>query len=176
MQKVIVICGDCGKRELTKQIVRICSENGGAAVFDGDRIYRTQDNPYFIICSVNTLSDFYIPDSIIVLGKALIQIRQDIDLCSCICIIDAGNSDSVSLAAKLGASVIGCSMSGRDTLSVSSFNEDNTALVTLRRSIITNGGIIEPCEFTVSGRSEENVYPLLAAAAVLLAGSPKKEK
>lgn len=170
MKRTVVICGDCGEKELTSEIVRACSENGGALVCDGDRIYSTCEEPSFLIFSVCTLSDLYIPDCIVVLGKALLQIRDDIDLSGNICIIDGENSDSIRFAAAVKADVIGCSMSGHDSLTVSSFGEDGTAIITLRRSIDTSCCHIEPCEFKVKRKENNNIYPLLASCAVLMLG------
>lgn len=168
MKKTVVICGDCGEKELTREIVRMCGENGGALVCDGDRIYRTAEDPFFLIFSVCTLSDLYLPGSVVVLGKALLQIRQDMNMEKCICILDGENRDAAMLAASSGAAAIGCSMSGHDTMTVSAFNEDDRAVITLRRRILTENATIEPCEFIVRRTDEKNIYPLLAASAVLL--------
>ena len=176
MYRTVVICGDCGEKELTSEIVRVCSENGGALVCDGNRIYTTCKEPYCLIFSVCALSDLYIPDCIVVLGKALLQIRNDIDLTGNICIIDGENSDSIHFAANVKADVIGCSMSGHDSLTVSSFGEDGSAIVTLRRSINTGSFQAEPCEFRVKRRIDDNIYPMLAAGAVLLLGGRLPEK
>ena len=164
MVKTVIICGDCGDKTLTREIVRICSNNGGALVCDGDRIYQTTDDPFFLIFSMCTLSDIFLPGSIVVLGKALIQIRQDMDLSDCVCIIDGENRDSAVFAASFGGDTVGCSMSGHDTLTISGFNGDGTAVAALRRRI----GEYEPGEYIVDRYDRDNMYPVLAGTAVLL--------
>ena len=171
----VVICGDCGSKTLTRAVVGACSAYGGAVVIDGDRIYQTCEEPKYLIFVMCTLADLYLPGSIVVFGKALMQIQNNINLNDTICVRDSDNSDAVAIIGASGARAIGCSMSGPDTLSISGFTDENTALVSLRRSIKTAGGIVEPHDFIVRTDKGLPVYPILAASAVLLSGGTVNE-
>lgn len=171
----VVICGDCGEKALTRTVVSACSAYGGAVVIDGDRIYQTCEEPKYLIFVMCTLADLYLPGSIVVFGKALMQIKENLNLKDTICVLDSDNSDAAAMVGASGAKAIGCSMSWHDTLSISGFSDENTALVSLRRSIETADGTTEPHDFIV--RTEKNlpVYPILAASAVLLASKTENQ-
>ncbi len=166
----VVICGDCGEKSLTRAVVNACTKYGGALVCDGDKIYRTQNAPRYLIFSMCTLADLYLPDSIVIFGKALMQIQKSISLDNTICVLDTENNDAINLLGGSSALAVGCSMSERDTLTVSGNIDENTSLVSLRRDLRTPAGIIEPQDFIVKTDRSFSIYPRLAAAAILLLG------
>ncbi len=166
--QTVIIAGDCGERSLTREIAAACIRSGGAIVYDGMRMRQEGNQPSFLVLSLPSLPEQITAGSIIVLGKAAEQTGRLPDLSGYICILDGENPAAVRLAAAAGAIAVGCSMSGHDTLTVSGFNEDDTMLVTLRRRLVTDAVIREPCELTVHRSSEQQIYPALAATGVLL--------
>ncbi len=166
----VVICGDCGEKALTRSVISACSKYGGSVVCDGDKIYSTGKNPEYLIFGMCTLADLYLPDSIIIFGKALMQIQKSIMFDNSVCILDTGNNDAINLLGGSDARAVGCSMSEHDTLTVSGNIDQNTSLVSLRRNLETAAGIIEPQDFIVRTDSSFPIYARLAASAVLLLG------
>ncbi len=164
----VVICGDCGEKTLTRAVVNACTKYGGAVVCDGDKIYSTQNDPKFLIFSMCTLADLYLPGSIVVFGKALMQIQKSIKLDNTVCVVDTCNNDAIDLLGGSSVPAVGCSMSEHDTLTVSGNIDENTSLVSLRRNLETAVGIIEPQDFPLRTNSTFPIYSRLAASAVLL--------
>ena len=165
----VVICGDCGKKFLTRTIVNACSAYGGATVVDGDKIYSCGNGQRYTIFCMTTLSDLYLPDAIIVLGKALLQIRSDLSSNECVCILDSGVKSAVNFAAKTGFKAIGCSLGEHDTFGVSGYSDENTVLVSLRRNLQrSDGTFLEPMDFRVTTEENCPAYPIMAASAILL--------
>ena len=163
----IVICGDCGQRALTKAIVRGCTRQGGALVLDGTSLYETCPSPDFCVMSVNSLSELHCR-GLLVLGRALCQVRPDLSLGKLLSVIESDNANALSVLQQSGSPVIGCSMSPQDTLTLSCREED-TALVSLQRSVHTlSGALIEPCEIKLHLSRPTELFPLLAACASLL--------
>ena len=172
--KKVIICGDCGSRAVTRAVIRACSESGGAFVCDGAKIYETCPDPKFLIITACTLTDISCNDGIIVFGKALCQIRPDIKIGTMIPVVDTSNIDALTLLKGSNACVVGCSMSGHDTISVSGIKDFPSKLISLQRNVRPiDGETIEPHEFTVRLSREIPVYPLLASCSVLLlSGEP----
>ncbi len=165
----IIVCGDCGSRAVTKSILRVCKAYGGALVCDSGQIYETESNPKFLLISANALTDICCEKAIVVLGKALCQIQPDMNIGNTSVVVDTGNQDGIHLLSGKKVSVIGCSMSGHDTLNASGINSFPNKMVSLQRNIQTvSGEIIEPHEFKVTLKEELTLYPLLSACAVLL--------
>ncbi len=163
----VIICGDCGDRELTAAVVRACCRYGGAFVCDGTSVYETGKAPEFCIVSVNSLSEVSC-GGVLIFGQALCQLRPHLPIGNVIPMADSGNSEALSLLCSIGKPVIGCSMSGSDTLSLSC-RRDGEGLVCLQRCLRTvSGRLLEPCEFSFSAPPAIPIFPLLAACGVLL--------
>ena len=165
--KNIIICGDHSDRILTKTIVSACANYGGALVLDGTKIFQTSASPDFVIISVNSLSGINC-GGIFVTGEALCQLPPEISLGDVIPVVDTDNTDALSFLRGCRNPVVGCSMSGRDTVDLTCVS-GSKKLVGIQRSITTLGGnVIEPCEICLYTDTELPVFPMLAAFCVLL--------
>ncbi|MDD6490110.1 MAG: hypothetical protein PUG48_09930 [Clostridia bacterium] len=168
--KKIVICGDCGSESLTRAIISACKNNGGAAVVSGNGISETNDNPYFLIAKLHNPYEINCKGGIIVFGKA-VENKTKINAEKTVAVLDTANTNALNIVRDSGCAVIGCSMSGHDTISVSGLAGFPTKMISLQRTIRTlDGDIIEPHDFQVKLKEEMPVYPLLAGCAVLLLG------
>lgn len=167
--KNVIVCGDCGERELTRAIIRTCTKNGGALVIDGGNIYQTKREPNFCIVTACTLTSISC-SGIMVFGKALCQIKPDIALSDMICITDSENTDALHLLQKQRCNhVVTCSMNSRSTVSISGIKSSSKKLISLQRSIRRlDGELTEPYEFYAAVSEEIAIYPLLASCAVML--------
>ena len=163
----VIICGDCGDRTLTATLQQTCQRYGGILTADGGHIRQSTAEPTFLLMNVNTLSEVN-SSGLVIFGEALCQVPPTLSLQKSVAITDTDNTDAVRLLRGTDSQVIGCSMSGRDTITLSGRN-DNRALVCLLRTVTTLGGrCIEPCEVPVAVDASTPIYPLLAACCVLL--------
>ena len=169
--KKIVVCGDCGSKSLTRAIIRACENNGGAAVVSENGIFETNENPYFIVAELQSPYEINLDSGIIVFGKA---INREITIKKTgknVAVLDTANTNALNIVQKSGITVIGCSMSGHDTISVSGLAGFPAKMISLQRTVRTlDGDIIEPHDFRVELKEEIPIYPLLAGCAVLLLG------
>ncbi|MGN1458412.1 MAG: hypothetical protein ACI4XP_10775 [Acutalibacteraceae bacterium] len=166
--KKIVICGDCGSESLTRAIISACKNNGGVAVVSENGISETNDNPYFLIVKLQNPYEINCKNGIIVFGKAVGN-KTKIKTEKTVALLDTANTNALSIVRGSGCAVIGCSMSGHDTISVSGLAGFPTKMISLQRTIRTlDGDIIEPHDFRVRLKEEISVYPLLAGCGVLL--------
>lgn len=169
--KKIVICGDCGSKSLTRAIISACKNNGGAAVVSGNGIFETNDNPSFLIAELHNPYEINCKNGIIVFGKAVDENKTKINAEKTVALLDTANTNALNIVRDSGSVVIGCSMSGHDTISVSGLAGFPTKMISLQRTIRTlDGDIIEPHDFQVRLTEEIPVYPLLAGCGVLLLG------
>ncbi len=163
----IIICGDCGDRELTKTIRSACRHYGGTISFDGERIEQDAEDPAFMVLNVNALTEIRC-SGLLIFGEALCQVSPKLKIGEAKVIFDGGNAGAVRLLSETGKPVIGCSLSGRDTVSFSSMTE-NSGLVSIQRTLTTLGGqIIEPSEICVRYHQGGISFPILASCCALL--------
>lgn len=166
--KKIIICGDGQDSPVTKKLVSLCSRYGGAAVC-GRNIFETCLFPEYLIVCTDSLSGVSCRNCVVILGEEPAG-RAD-RLRDSICVIDASHSRSVKFAEELGLPSVGCSVSGSDTLTLSSVSIENDYCISLNRTlaVVGSGGrerVVGAQEFIL--RSSGDIYPTLAAAAALL--------
>lgn len=165
--KNVVICGDGKDRRLTLTIADACIEYGGALVLDGKSIIQTCSEPAFCITSVSSPQRLACP-GVIVFGQELSGVSTELDTGTMLAVTDSSNAAALSILKRCASPVIGCSMSGYDTVSLSCA-DGPSKLVCLQRSVITiSGQLIEPCEISLKAPEDIPVYPLLAACSVLM--------
>ena len=165
--KKIIVCGDFGEKLLTKTIVNACNNYGGALVCEEGKIAETASEAEFLVLSVNKLTQVSCK-GVVVFGDAPFSMSSGLRLEGVTAIADTGSADAMNILSRTGAPVIGCSCSGRDTLTLSCRNGDHT-IICLQRSLRTlSGKIIEPCETDAFCPEDIPLYPVLAACCVLM--------
>lgn len=163
----VIVCGDCGERQLTKMLVSACTHYGGVVAANGGYILQTAKEPAFLLLSVNSLKALDC-SGLLILGEALCQVPAAVRMKNVLSIADSTNRDAVKFLQGTGKAMIGCSMSDKDTVTLSERNETG-GLFCLQRTVTTLGGrVIDPCEIAVSAEAAVPVFPLLAACCVLL--------
>lgn len=165
--KKVIIYGDDDNHILSDTIIKFCSRCGGAFVSNGSGLYETNASPeYLIIVTDNNINTAC--GEIVVIGGNIPKNCWDISIKSKLVIADSENRCALRILSGVGTTVIGCSMSSRDSVSISCIDDDYR-LLCIQRSIPTiNGDIIEPCEIKISVSRELPVFPFLAACLVLL--------
>ena len=165
--KNIIICGDSRDRRLTDAVISACKDMGGVFVNDGESIYSDSESPD--ICITCTES-FKLIDTggIVIFGNGFAEPDGKCTVKGAVCITDSSNKAALKILAGSECYVIGCSMSGRDTLSISCIT-DEYMLVSLQRNIRTlDGDIAEPCEIKMAVDGNIPPFTVLAVCAVLL--------
>ena len=162
----IVIYGDGGKRILTKTIVGTCTNYGGALVIGENNICQTEKDPEFTIICTNDASSIDCP-GVLVMGNCFLRNSPAVKTENMTIVADSTNDALLPFLKKISGTVIGCSMSPCDTVSLSC--NDDSRIVSIRRCITAlDGTVTEPCEVIVRSEKEIPVYPVLAASCVLL--------
>lgn len=78
------------------------------------------------------------------------------------------NKNALENFKKSNNAVITCGINNKNTLTISSFSENNV-LVTLQRSVIDiKGNRIEPCEFKIKLLKPYSPYSVLSVTAILI--------
>lgn len=165
--KSIVIFGDSGDAILTHTIISACEHYGGVLTADGVMMCPSGKAYDFWVRNVHTLSAVD-GKGILVLGERICPVPPDVQIGDVMPITDSNNREALHLLQRTGKTVIGCSMSDKDTMTLSERNESG-CLVCVRRTLTTlNGQTIEPCEIPVSVGEAIPVFAVLAACSVLL--------
>ena len=166
--KKIIICGDGKDRAITRKLVDLCSRYGGAMVC-GRNIYETCRRPEYIIVCTDTLAGISCSSCVVILGSD--PAGKDVWLRDSVCVIDASDIRAVRFAEELGLPSVGCSVSGSDTVTLSSVSIENDFCISLNRSLEVVGSkgrekVDGSQEFII--RSSGEIYPILACGAALL--------
>lgn len=166
--KKVIIYGDDNRHILSDTIIGFCSRNGGAFVSDDSGIYETCASPEYLIIVSRSITNADFNGIAVIGGNISPESCRSISIKSRLVITDSENQYALRLLKNCGRPVIGCSMSSRDSVSVSCIDDDYR-LLCIQRSIPTiSGDIIEPCELKIRVSREMPVFPFLAACSVLL--------
>lgn len=164
----IIILGDKEDKILTKCVTKVCEENGGVLLFEKDSIYQSQENPEFLIDSFHQ-EYFKIHDDfhrMIIFGENFRESKKYLFNHNIIAVLNPENQEAVKEVGELGCDAIGCSLSGKDTLTLSSLS-GNQYLISLMRSIDLKKDWIFPQDFLIRSNISD-FYSILAASAVML--------
>ena len=167
----IIISGDGNDSILHRIMTGVCRRYGGVLAVGDGRIQQTGtargSQPQFLVATINSLSAADC-EGVLIVDKALCQASPQISVQRVRVVANSQQTDVLRFLQSMGQPVIGCSMSDKDTVTVSERSE-NGALVCIRRTLITLGGhVIEPCEVPAEVSAEVPVFPLLAACTALL--------
>lgn len=138
---------------------------GGDFISDGKI---TEGGHIFTGIILNKPSKILLKKGIIILSDNIKNFKkQDIPK-GVIGVCREGNFNGLALLERNGIPTISCGTGSKNTLTVSSLN-DNDIMVCLQRSITDiNGNIVEPCEIKAQNKIKNDFYATLAAVAVKL--------
>ena len=174
MKKVIIL-GDDSRGLLTRTVVSACTAYGGALVIDSSGLYETSEKPDFMVLCREHISGIGC-NGVIVFGEGDRGCCPDLKASGCIAVADSGCRRILSSLIESGITVIGCSSSGRDTLTLSC-RSAGRVILSLQRTVRTaSGKVIDPSEIEVRCPEEIPLYPVCAAACVLLLNDVPYEK
>ena len=91
-------------------------------------------------------------------------------------ICEEGNKTALSVFKKNEVSVISCGMNSKNTITLSSL-DNNQLFAALQRSVTDNSGVyIDPAEFKIKLNSKYEPFSVMAGVAVLLLNSIKPDE
>ncbi len=163
--KKIFIVGDSGSHSVTKAVITALGSCGGVLVCDRGRIYENGSSPDFFVICLSKLSELRCNGGIAVFCRALSGVDSDAPMEGFTAITDAENRSALNILKDKSIPVVGCSVSGCDSLCLSGI-DGLYRLISLRRMLPP--GAVEPHEFAVRLKKNIPHYALLAACAVLL--------
>lgn len=86
------------------------------------------------------------------------------------CICNSANSEDVEIARRSGGEVITCGMSLRDSVTFSSFTDEQCVISIQRRLTRFDGSCVEPFELPLYCSAQEDRYGILCANLLLILG------
>ncbi len=169
----IVICGDSEDRELTKTLIHAFRKYGTVNDLSDVRSGEDSITGSFAgrCCGFRPYGESgaaLFRGNLCVIGAGSQDFLHQPDITTDRIILNTENHDALSVLDGLPLPVVGCSMSGRDTVSLSCLDEDGV-LVSLQRSVCTlSGEEIEPCEIKVIPQKPLRYFTLMAVCCALL--------
>ena len=151
---------------LSRTLLYYCSGMGGAELYSPRRCFRTKADPNFHMILTDASAKITLPGSIVLFGNdSLSHCRTDLN--GCTAVIHRFNYPALRIAEHSQCDTVSYSISGNDTLTLAGSSDDEVFL-SLRRSILTSGGVIEPFDFLLKKQPGAADESILACAAVLL--------
>lgn len=161
---MVVILSD-RENKTEKEIIRMLSALGAAVISDG-KILETGSS--FTVVASHRKTQIKAKSGIVIATDGIKKFKNQRLPRGVIGICSESNMSALDLFKKNGISVITCGVGTKNTLSVSSINE-NGMLLCLQRSIIdANGCVLEPCELKIKPSGKTELFSCLAAEAVRL--------
>jgi len=128
--------------------------------FDG-----TEEKEKILISESSAVDVITSHKSIIVFKESFSEKNYVGDLKNCTAVVNAENSFSIKTLAGKELQTITCGLSGKDTITISSFTGD-CVMISLQREIVScSGKIIQPKEFPIKIGSTKNLYIIMSYAA-----------
>ncbi len=153
------------KSNIEKEIIEILKKCGGDYISD-KTVHST--NGLFTVVSEHKITDIKINAGAAVFTDDTDRFRGQILPNGIIGICESQNRSALEIFEKNKTPVISCGMNPKNTLTVSSLNENNVSL-SLQRTITTLSGMdTEPFEFNIKLAKTYNPFSIMASAAVLL--------
>ena len=106
------------------------------------------------------------PDGGVVVFKESFGAHSRMDAAlSCTAVVSAGNECAVRLLSGMNVQTVTCGLSGKDTVTITSFTRD-TAMLALQRSVTScSGRLIQPFELPVKLGAVKDRYALMSLFA-----------
>ena len=162
---VAAFLGDGLTHSFKKTVTRILREYIDITEITQNRIIRSSQNEQFTVVFIRE------PELIQLCGGAIIlnRLTSDIEINSeryFIC--NSADESDLSFAKKSSSEVITCGMSLRDSVTFSSFTDEN-CVISIQRSLNRfDGSKAEPFEFPFKFESDDDRYGILCANLLLI--------
>ncbi len=173
----IILFGEKSDMQISIQLRRILKNYGGYIyVHAGEVFEKAEGTPRFLLYECDERDTLDLDQGIVVFKSKISLLTKNPQLSSgVISVVESENKTALFLLNHTENRAMTCGMSPRDTLTLSSF-DDNSASISRQREIQTlSGRSIEAGETTVKFTAPLAEYTLLAAYAVLLLSDAEEE-
>ncbi len=170
----IFTCGKISDRSIRQVLPDALAGYGGVQYFNGTELFCLgAQPPRFLVYEWENLPQEACTKGILLFKNSFSPLPGHCLPRELFPIFEARNTAASSFLRGTGVVAITCGTSPRDTLSLSSL-DDNSAMVSLQRCITTlDGYVVEPGDISVSLQHSRSPHQILAAVSVLLlAGIP----
>ena len=162
---ILVILLGGRKSKYEKEIIKILKKHG--ASYYSDKIINHPGGKFSCI-SIYKPTLITAEKAIAVFTEKTQKFAKQLFPIGIIGICEDQNKEALDSFKNNNNAVITCGANNKNTVTVSSFNNDSF-LITLQRTVIDiNGKKIEPCEFKIKITEKFMPYSILAGAAVLI--------
>ena len=168
LMTTVVLCGEREDTGIRRVLVRALSRYGGVQWHDGRRLQASRPAPEFFLYETTHLPKAEQVEGILIFKNLFYLHEKEKAPVGFVPVLDAQNLAAASALRGTQAIGITCGASPRDTLSMASLRDDS-AVVSLQRELRDlSGKIWEPHDRAIRLEAGAEMYPILAACAVLL--------
>ncbi len=162
---VLVILLSERKSKNEKEIIEILKKYG-CNHYNDKTI--TEGKGAFTCVSIYKPTELLIKNAIAVFTEKTAKFNKQNCPIGVIGVCEDSNKIALENFKKSNNAVVTCGINNKNTITISSFSENNV-LVTLQRSLIDiKGNRIEPCEFKIGITKRYNPYSILSSTAILI--------
>lgn len=164
----ILVWGEDGDQRTAALLVRFLAKRYGVLHLGQEKLRRIGQGPVsFLVVESRSLQEFDLPGGVVVLKHG----AQVENLCAIgrdtLVILDSSNEAALHALMKREAYVLTCGLRSKDTVTVSSRQEDD-AVISLQREIVTfTGRKLEPMELVFRNCAGVETAQLLLLATLL---------
>ena len=161
-----VFVGNDVDENFRKTVCSILQKQVKALEISGDKLVFSGFDAHGLVCVFSkNLKEIRADGSIVLLNNCAGSIQISGERC---CVLDGRNRSDLTLAQKSGGEVITCGLSTRDTLTFSSYTEENCVVSLQRRLRRLDGGYAEPFELPFECQKSDDRYAILCASLILI--------
>ncbi len=148
-----------------KEIIEILTKYGGDYISD-KKVYESKGK--FTIISEYKKTDVRINKGIVIFVDDIKKLSGQIFPKGIIGICENGNTNALEIFERSKNPVISCGMNAKNTITLSSLNEENILLSLQRTLVLIDGTEAEPCELNIRLTQNYEPFSLMTCAAVLM--------
>ncbi|NCC87476.1 MAG: hypothetical protein EOM05_06360 [Clostridia bacterium] len=166
----IVIYGECNKNLIGLKLCRTLSHYGGVLYFCGGDISEVSvGTPCFIVYETECINSLQVEDAVIIFNNSKNENCPKItSSCNISCIVNSQDSQALSNLLPISLPAIVYGMSAKDSITISSINENSAVISVQRELVLQSGKILEPCEFKVLNIESLDKDDILTICSVLI--------
>ena len=164
--QTVVLYGDKEDKTLKNMIIKEIATDFCVIYYNGDKLLSSGDGEKILLIESDNINEIETECIIILKNNLKTEKIKNLNENS-IVIINSGNKSHIEWMSGLDAGVITCGMLAKDTMTFSSISE-NSAVISLQRSLPLKNTVIEPFEMPVTKHKDFDEYSMLSIAILKL--------
>lgn len=164
----VLVAASNQDKKFWNAFLNILSRNFSSIHCIGRTIDARCDNAQLVIADTKSFDLVYSDMSIVIYKDAMPMPVQLETQKQSLAVVDSCNKELLQLVSGTNLPAITCGLSPKDTITLSSINDDS-AVIDVQRSIICfDGSVVEPQEIPVTLNSPIDNFTLMAAATIFI--------